>query len=91
MWLQHPQFHDIVTQSCLNQTNYPTRLKNFTNLATEWNQQSFGNIFYKKKILLARLKGIQLMDPNAINSFHYNFENHLITDFNNLLRSDEEF
>lgn len=91
MWLQHPQFPDIVTQTWLNQPNYPTGLIFFfTDLATHWNKHNFGNIFCKKKILIDRLKGIQRMHPSTKDSFHYNLENQLITEFNSLLHSEEK-
>lgn len=45
----------------------------------------------KKKFLIARLKGLERMNPNNKNSFHYNLENQLTTNFNTLLYSEEEF
>lgn len=49
MWLQHPDFLNIVNSTWLNKPQYFHNLDQFTNLATTWTIQTFGNIFYKKK------------------------------------------
>lgn len=91
MWFSHPDFSFVVFANWSFNSNYPNALQKFTDHAINWNKEIFGKIFYKTKITLARLKGLQTMDVTRKNSFHYNLENSLITDFNQLLKHEEYF
>lgn len=91
MWLQHPNVLNVVTHNWLHNNDYLDVAIKYIDHASNWNIHTFKNIFYKKKILLNRLGGHQHMDPNKKNSFHYNLENRRITDFNTILKLEEEF
>ena len=56
-----------------------------------WNANSFGNIFPRKKRLLAQLSGVQKSLCNRHCSFLKNLENKLLNDYNQILRLEEEF
>lgn len=62
----------------------------FTKKASEWNRRHFGNIFVKKKNIMARLNGIQ--HSVAINSstFLLNLENDLVKELDTILSQEEE-
>lgn len=63
----------------------------FANKITTWNKENFGNIFHKKKRLLARLSGTQkALDLNP-KKFLSDLEQTLISDFNKILILEEEF
>lgn len=49
MWLQHPQFPDIVTHTGLDEHDYSTGLKNFTDLANHWNIHTLKISFTKRR------------------------------------------
>lgn len=70
--------------------DYFTALQWYTVHVTCWNKNTFENIFYKKRILLARLTTYNSW-TTLKTIFHYNLENHLITDFNLLLKHEEDF
>lgn len=59
-WFLHPQFEDLVKAGWASSTgDLLATLKEFSYMAMEWNQTSFGNLFRRKRRCLARLEGIQ--------------------------------
>lgn len=58
---------------------------------TDWNRNNFGNIFKKKRIILARLAGLQKSSHYPTSTFLQNLEIDLNRDFNHLLTLEEEF
>lgn len=56
-----------------------------------WNRSTFGNIFRKKRNLLARLKGIQSSNVYPTSSFLQQLEKDLIGQYNDILKLEEEF
>uniref|UniRef100_A0A2N9EFE1 Reverse transcriptase domain-containing protein n=1 Tax=Fagus sylvatica TaxID=28930 RepID=A0A2N9EFE1_FAGSY len=60
IWFNDPSFLSLVHESWTKfPQNVPLAIHDFTNRVTIWNKQVFGNIFHRKKRLLARLNGIQ--------------------------------
>ena len=60
IWLSHPDFPSVVTQAwSLPSTNLSETFHHFTSLVTNWNKLNFGNIFKKKRRVLARIRGVQ--------------------------------
>lgn len=58
-WLMHKEFGKLVEDNwnahgCLKET-----VQNFTAAAKRWSSEVFGNILKKKRILIARISGIQ--------------------------------
>lgn len=62
-WYQHNQFPELVQNGWGAQPEEAILVKQrrFSQLAGYWNRHVFGNIFWTKKTLLARLEGIQRM------------------------------
>ena len=60
IWLSHGSFPPIVRDAWEgNQHNVQNAISIFTGKAREWNRVEFGNIFWKKRNLLARLSGVE--------------------------------
>ena len=75
-WRDSPNLGDVVNR--------------FTQAAIRWNGSHFGNIFTRKKNLLARINGIQqalFVSPSA---FLVNLENELLKELDQVLNQEEE-
>ncbi|XP_023889031.1 uncharacterized protein LOC112001096 [Quercus suber] len=57
MWLHHPGFLDVVREAWEHESILSSAIKLFTNKATLWNKTMFGNLFARKRRLLARING----------------------------------
>ncbi|XVE65588.1 hypothetical protein DITRI_Ditri08aG0012200 [Diplodiscus trichospermus] len=58
-WLLHPEFSEFVNSSWDHFKDFIEASSEFREKVTKWNIDVFGNIFKKKRVLLARLNGIQ--------------------------------
>uniref|UniRef100_A0A2C9UHG5 Uncharacterized protein n=1 Tax=Manihot esculenta TaxID=3983 RepID=A0A2C9UHG5_MANES len=58
-WMNHADLGMIVGNALNSSTDIPDFIKNLALDLCLWNQNSFGNIFSKKKRILPRLAGIQ--------------------------------
>uniref|UniRef100_A0A2N9IBY2 Reverse transcriptase domain-containing protein n=1 Tax=Fagus sylvatica TaxID=28930 RepID=A0A2N9IBY2_FAGSY len=90
MWLSHPDFMNVVIQawSC---SNLCDSINSFTQLVTDWNRHTFGNIFKRKRRVLNRLNGIQhalACSPSAALAC---LEKSLRLEFLSILGQEEEF
>ena len=59
MWLLHPDFHRIVPEAWPEGVPLKVATTVFTRKARKWNYEVFGNLFVRKKRVLARLNGTQ--------------------------------
>ncbi|OMO65780.1 reverse transcriptase [Corchorus capsularis] len=66
-----------------------SKLTKFAEVVKKWNKSSFGNIFQKKKRLLARLRGIQKARCNGENPFLVALEKELQHEYSKVLRQEE--
>ncbi|XP_016469275.1 uncharacterized protein LOC107791689 [Nicotiana tabacum] len=92
IWTSHPGFHHPFSH--VWHDNNDSLLPAITNFQTEvhdWNKNTFGNIFEKKCILLARLSGLQKSPHYPTSNFLHHLEADLICEFNNLLKLEEYF
>ncbi|GAU23111.1 hypothetical protein TSUD_305580 [Trifolium subterraneum] len=71
-WGTHENFRQLLQENWIRERDLVDLLSNLTNNLTVWNKEVFGNIFRRKKELLARLNGIQ-------NSSNYGYSNFLET------------
>lgn len=71
-WVSHEDFGRVVRETSHQIHNLDSNLTTLTSQLKEWNTEVFGNIFKRKKGLLARLQGIQ-------NSPRYGYNNFLET------------
>ena len=63
----------------------------FTRKAKKWNYEVFGNLFARKKRVLARLNGTQkVLAENPTESL-MRLENQLIEEYSSILLQEEEF
>lgn len=58
-WLSDLSFPCIVSEAWGQALPLQTAIDRFAKKATDWNRYHFGNIFGKKKRIMARLNGIQ--------------------------------
>ncbi|KAL7246982.1 hypothetical protein ACSBR2_001986 [Camellia fascicularis] len=89
-WLTHPTFETLVQQSWnFTEKDLPLTIDRFVAVTTTWNREAFGNIFWNKKRVLARLHGIQQALSLTSNPFLEQLESHLIIEYNKLLLQEE--
>ena len=62
----------------------------FSRQASLWNKNQFGNIFQKKKRVLARLNGVQRALANQLSSSLVALENHLIKELDVMLEQEKD-
>jgi hypothetical protein len=77
-WATHENFRQLLQENWIRGRDFVDLLSNLTNNLKVWNKEVFGNIFKRKKELLARLNGIQ----NSPNYGYSNFLENLKTSFN---------
>lgn len=57
MWLLHPQFPKVVKEAWARDRPLPSAISDFTTRVKKWNYEVFGNLFARKRRVLARLNG----------------------------------
>ncbi|XP_062021310.1 uncharacterized protein LOC133737845 [Rosa rugosa] len=92
MWLNHSEFGDFVRQNwSMEELSISNKLDLFTGAVKKWNVEVFGNIFGKKRRLIARLAGIQKALCQRKFPFLVNLEKELTKDYHELLSNEEVF
>lgn len=92
MWLSHLDFQNLVKLAWPGGwTDVKESINLFSKRAIIWNKESFGNIFYKKKRILARLRGIQLSLAKRPPSFLTNLKKLLRAEYSTLLENERDF
>ncbi|XP_065629087.1 uncharacterized protein LOC111990897 [Quercus suber] len=87
----HNEFPMLVRESWNGQeANLPEAISVFTSKAQRWNKEVFGNVFKRKRIVMARLLGIQKALSNCPNAFLINLQNKLNDEYNLILQLEEE-
>ena len=66
-------------------------ISGFTNKARKWNAEVFGNLFARKRRVLARLNGTQTALADNPNDSLLQLERKLIEDYSLILLQEEEF
>ena len=89
-WLSNPSFPAIVSRSWSHSERLVDAISKFTDEATRWNRMHFGNIFNRKKNIMARLNGIQRALANRPSTFLINLENELIKELDVVLNQEEK-
>ena len=88
-WLTDNRFSGFVSQVWKKDVDHNVSVKEFTDKIDHWNKNEFGNIFKRKRKILARLGGIQ----KALESHHLdnllNLETHLSKELNDILNQEE--
>ena len=92
MWLSHPEFFTVVTNAWSDSTaTLPVHVNTSTDLVLYWNRHTFGNIFQRKKRILARISGAQKALASYPSSSLISLEKSLRAEFNSILKLEEDF
>ena len=91
MWLLHPDFYRVVQQAWVENRALQRAMADFVDRVKKWNVEVFGNIFAKKRRVLARLNGVQKAIAENLNDFLLNLENQLLLEYSVILMQVEEF
>ncbi|KAK2645782.1 hypothetical protein Ddye_020977 [Dipteronia dyeriana] len=67
------------------------RIHNLTRILKVWNKEKFGNIFYNKRRLLARIQGIQHHLSDKPSVFLSSLEESLLKDYRDIFEREEIF
>ena len=84
-WLSNCSFPNVVTQAWRQSTRLAQAIESFTKEANRWNEEQFGNVFARKKNIMARLNGIQRVMAMRPSIFLLNLENDLFRDLDTAL------
>ena len=91
MWIHHPEFPNIVKNAWESGPSLHTTIENFVTKAKIWNKTVFGNVFARKKRVLARLNRAQKALSIGPSQFLIQLEKSLIEENNLILRQEQEF
>ena len=89
-WLSDPTFPYVVSQAWRHPYALEEAIKHFTRDATNWNKMQFGNIFARKKNIMARLNVIWRKLSFRPSNFLLNIENNLLKELDMVLNQEEE-
>ncbi|XP_075636657.1 uncharacterized protein LOC142608883 [Castanea sativa] len=86
MWFTDPSFSSIIQNSwSTHSRDVILAMDDFTHRVKDWNSNSFGNIFHRKKRILARLSGVQKSLCFNHNPFLRNLEVELQAEYHQIL------
>lgn len=91
IWCSHHSLTNVVQQAYEGTCNLLEGTTKFQNEVTTWNKLVFGNIFHKKKYVLARLGGIQKSNTYPFSPYLQQLECQFLEDYSAILRSEKEF
>ena len=91
IWLSDPSFPRVVREAWNNTPSLHQALSIFSSKARNWNRNHFGNLFHRKRRILARLKGIQVSMSLRPNAFLVDLERKLRFEYAEVAKIKEEF
>ena len=80
-----PRIPKIVHDAWLEDRELQVAISDFASKAKQWNYNVFGNIFAKKRRVLARINGTQKALANNPNDFLLTLEQQLIEEYSLIL------
>ena len=89
-WLSDPSFPNVVNQAWQHPRKLIEAIEVFSRQASLWNKNHFGNIFHKKKRVLARLDGVQRALASQPSIFLVALENQLIRELDVVLEQERD-
>lgn len=89
MWASDPTLHNIIQSTWQDNKLYTHYLTDFQQAAFVWNIKYFGNIFYKKQLLLKRLTGVQNYLSTKYSQFLTTLQPSLYQEYLNILRQED--
>ena len=90
MWLLHPKFPRMVQSAWDQFQPLNTAISSFTQKVNKWNMEVFGNLFARKRRVLARLNGAQKALAYNPKEFLIQFEKQLIEKYSLIMLQEEE-
>ena len=91
IWLLHPQFPKVVEDAWSGDRSLLAAISEFTTRVKKWNYEVFGNLFARKRRVLARLGGVQkALACNPCESL-LRLEKCLIEEHVGIMLQEEEF
>lgn len=91
MWLSHPSFSDVFRDAWVSFTSLHQVVSTFLSKVISWNKNHFGNLFHRKKRILARLNGIQDCLSRCPNTFLIDLKGKLRLEYAKVAKLEEEF
>ncbi|KAK7836759.1 putative ribonuclease h protein [Quercus suber] len=91
MWIHHPEFPNIVKEAWELEANLNVAIKKFTESANHWNRSVFGNLFTRKRRVLARLYGVQKALAIGPSQFLVRLEKELAEEYLIIMQQEEEY
>ncbi|XP_056698546.1 uncharacterized protein [Spinacia oleracea] len=89
VWLSHPNFSDYFVQNWKPPNNDFLNGRNcFLNTISSWNHNIFGNLNKQKRIIIARIEGIQIALSNKYSRFLINLEADLLANLNDIYKKE---
>ena len=89
-WLSDPTFPNIVSQVWRHYPMLADAIECFTKEAEKSNRTQFGNVFARKKNIMACLNGIQWAVAIRLSNFLLNLKSELLKEHDNVLNQEEE-
>lgn len=90
MWLLNPKFPRMVQSAWDQFQPLNTAISSFTQKVNKWNMKVFGNLFARKRRVLARLNGVQKALAYNPKEFLIQFEKQLIEKYSLIMLQEEE-
>ena len=91
IWPSHSEFPAVVRDAWADKEgDLAEAISIFKTKAQRWNREVFGNVFIRKKKILARLLGTQKALAHCPNSFLINLQKQLSEEYNLILELEEE-
>ncbi|KAL0017636.1 hypothetical protein SO802_004705 [Lithocarpus litseifolius] len=91
MWLLHPDFSRVVKEAWPEGRPLHLATEDFTRKKKKWNFEVFGNLFNRKRRVLARLSGTQNALANNPSESLIRLEKDLIDEYSSILLHEEEY
>ena len=91
IWLSHSDFLTVVRDAWAGrEENLVEAITNFSTKAQRWNREVFGNVFVRKRKILARLLGTQKALAICPNRFLINLQEQLTEEYKSIIQLEEE-
>ncbi|XP_065617380.1 uncharacterized protein LOC136062356 [Quercus suber] len=91
MWIHHPNFPNVVRKAWELEVNLVVAIKKFTESAKQWNRSVFGNLFTRKRRVLAKLYGVQKALTNGPTQSLVQLESDLAGEYSVIMQQEEEY
>ena len=91
IWLLHPDFPRVVKEACSEGSSLHLATVDFTRKVKKWNFEVFGNLFARKRRVLARLSRTQRALANNPSESLIRLEKYLFNEYSSIILQEEEY